>query len=393
MDVDISRIVFWEPAPSHHKEHFFSALCTRQPDLELIYCADHELAQEHRSMGMVSGTRGGFTTIVAPSSDVITGLACERRFETLHVFTGIRWLPTLVRAVREVRDSGARVAIMCEPRDRGGWKGDLRYIQSWLTEGWFRRNARFILAIGANGPPWYRSVGYRADMIVPFAYFIDPPESGSIVRVEPPREATSLRIGYVGRFVETKGVFDLARAVARVDGSPVLALAGAGPGESHLRSICAGLGVDVRFEGVVPNEMIGEFMSSLDVLVLPSPTKDGWGVVVSEALMSGTAVIATPPVGASVMLSEPSFGAVVPARSPESISAAIRRLSESGAFTADARSRRMTLARHRLSADAGAEYLLEILRWSEGGGARPLPFYERTIEGSTCESSTPDSEQ
>lgn len=388
MDVDISRIVFWEPAPSHHKEHFFSALCARESDLEVIYCADHELAQERRSMGMVSGTRRGFTTVVAPTDKVIDELARERRSETLHIFTGIRWLHTCVRGLREVRKSGARLAVMCEPRVREGWKGELRFLQSRLTEGWLRKNGRFVLAIGANGPSWYRSVGYRPDRIVPFAYFVDPPESAPGVRVDSLREDTSLRIGYVGRFVAMKGIFDLARAVAQVEGSPVFLVAGAGPEEDRLKSCCAGLGVDARFDGVVPHHLMGDFMSNLDVLVLPSRSvDDGWGVVVSEALMSGTAVIASSCVGGSVMLSEPSFGAVVPARSPESISAAVRLLRGSGAFTAEARARRIALARHRLSADAGAEYFLDILRWSEGGGARPRPFYDRTLEGARFESS------
>jgi hypothetical protein len=75
------------------------------------------------------------------------------------------------------------------------------------------------------------------------------------------------------------------------------------------------------------------------------------------------------------MLSEPRFGAVVPPRSPESIFEAIRNMGKTEAFTAASRTSRMRLARAWLSADAGARYLLEAMRWTEYGGARPLPYF------------------
>jgi glycosyltransferase involved in cell wall biosynthesis len=118
-------------------------------------------------------------------------------------------------------------------------------------------------------------------------------------------------------------------------------------------------------------------MSQLDVLVLASTSKDdGWGVVVGEALMCGTAVIATPCVGASVVLDAPMFGRCVPANAPDAIALAVQELTESGAFSDVNRLSRSVSARQRLSADAGARHLRNILQWRFAGGVKPLPFYK-----------------
>ncbi|MDP1045310.1 glycosyltransferase, partial [Klebsiella pneumoniae] len=65
--------------------------------------------------------------------------------------------------------------------------------------------------------------------------------------------------------------------------------------------------------GVLPMSDVNCFFRQVDVLVLASTTADdGWGVVVSEALMCGVAVVATATVGASVVLERSLFGRCVP---------------------------------------------------------------------------------
>jgi glycosyltransferase involved in cell wall biosynthesis len=141
-----------------------------------------------------------------------------------------------------------------------------------------------------------------------------------------------------------------------------------------LGRICIDLNIDAEFRGVLPNHEIGRFMQSVDVLLLPSITKDGWGVVVSEALMCGTAVVATNCVGASLMLAVPLFGRCVPALSPKAIAQAITDLRNSGSFSSQSRTARANCARRFLSADAGAKYLMEIIAWRFGSSMKPHHF-------------------
>jgi glycosyltransferase involved in cell wall biosynthesis len=373
----LCRIVFWEPCTSPHKSDLFSALVAIAPDIEVICCANNELSIDRQAQGWTVKLTNAFRTIVAPSQAEIDQLVSEQANSTLHIFSGIRWVPSIVAGLKAVKRNRARFAIMSEPRVREGWKGAMRFLHSWLTESWLRRQAEFVLAQGRNGPPWFRSVGYPDDRIFPFAYFVDPPKQLASAGEKPRAADLPVQIGYVGRLVKMKGVFDLIVAVGKLGSSAQLSIVGSGPEEQALKTACAELQLDAKFIGVLPIQEVVGFMRKLDVLVLASTSMDdGWGVVVSEALMCGTAVIATPCVGASVMLDEPLFGRCVPAESPDSIANAVRELQASAAYTAEARSKREVLARSRLSAEGGASHLLEIIRWRLGVGQRPAPFYE-----------------
>lgn len=375
----ITRIIFWEPSVSPHKADFFAAMAKISPNIEVICCAQSQLSEDRKVQGWTIKYTESFRTIIAPSKNEIDQLVHEQVGSSLHIFSGIRWVPSIVAGLKSVRMHKAKFAIMSEPRVAEGWKGKLRFLQSWLTEGWLRRNAAFVLAQGRNGPPWFTSVGYSADCVFPFAYFIDPPSA-----ILNEAQSTSLpnrpiQIGYVGRLVEMKGIFDLVAAVGKLGNTAHLKIAGTGPQEGELQTRCNDLHINAEFLGVLPMIEVCNFMQKLDLLVLASTEKDGWGVVVSEALMSGTAVIATPCVGASLVLDGRFFGECVPAESPDAIAQAIRKLKDIGAFSPELRKQRAKLAQKFLSADGGARHLLAIIQWKFAEAERPAPFYETKV--------------
>jgi len=371
----ISRIVFWDPCTSPHKADFFESLARCSPDIDLICCAQNNLLEERKALGWTVKSSVCYRTIIAPSLIEINHLVDDEIYSTLHVFSGIRHVPIIIAGLKAVRKSGARFAIWHEPRVREGWKGDVRFVQSWLVEGWLRKHVEFVLAIGRNGPPWFISTGYPPDRVFPFAYFVDPPK----LRVDHPSLAIAairpVQVGYVGRLVKMKGVFQLVAAAAQLGQSAHLSIVGSGPDEQALKVTSADLQLDVDFLGVLPIYEVGEFMRQLDVLVLASISNDdGWGVVVSEALMSGTAVVATSCVGASIVLDNPLLGKCVPAKSPLDIARAVTDLQLEGAYSSAKRIQRAAVARQCLSAEAGARHFLEIIQWRFAGAARPVSF-------------------
>lgn len=371
------RIVFWEPCESPHKADFFFALALLAPSIEVICCANNSLSNDRLSQGWIIKPAYKYKTIVSPSSKEISKLLIEKSNETLHVFSGLRWVPSIVAGLEAVKRNRLPFAIMHEPRAREGLKGKLRFIHSWFTEGWIRKNVEFVLAIGRNGPPWFTSVGYPSERIFPFAYFVNPPLQQHDTKPRKLSCTGATQIGYVGRLVEMKGVFELVAATALLGNSAKLHIVGTGPEDQHLKLFCTQMNVSAAFLGVLSMPEVGQFMNQLDVLVLASNSNDdGWGVVVSEALMCGTAVIATDCVGASIMLEDPLFGRCVTANSPDAISRAIVELRDLGAFSNHMRLMRGTAARKLLSAEAGAKYFLEIVQCRQSGGPRPLAFYK-----------------
>lgn len=369
------RVVFWEPTASPHKYELFYALTELSPEMEVICCAHQALQPERAAMGWSIGENHGFQEYVAPNSDLIRELVAASPETSLHVFSGIRWVPTIEAAIREVRRTGCRFAIMSEPRVREGWQGELRFLHSLLTEGWYRRNCSFVLAIGRNGPPWFRSVMYSEKKIFPFAYFVS---ADGATEYEPRASAEDIVIGYLGRMVAMKGVDDLLDAMKILGSGYQLILGGEGSERERLRRRVLDEGISCSFAGTIPITSVPQFMRRLDLLVLASRSKDGWGVVVSEALLSGVSVVATTCVGASVLLDKEERGKVVPASSPQALAAAIGELRKDGMLAPGKRVGRAKWAAEHIDSRSGARYFLEILRHVFSGGTRPKNFYMDT---------------
>ncbi|QYD73282.1 glycosyltransferase [Paraburkholderia edwinii] len=368
-----SRIVFWEPCVSPHKSAFINAVAERfGPGVE-VSCVAHEGVPESRqALGWGDGSVALPPTVVAPSDEQIAALVQSGGDRCLHVFSGIRWFRTLTTALEIVQRERRPFAIMSEPRDNAGVAGAVRFVQSWMTEAALRRHVQFVLAIGRHGPPWFRSVGYRRERVFPFAYFLPPPAEIDGTRTS----AAQLRIAYVGRLIDKKGVQFLLPAMRELGPRARLTLIGDGELRERLVAQARESGVDTEFCGVLPIEEVQRRMRDFDVLVLPSISKDdGWGAVVSEALMAGAAVVGSSCAGASILLDSPRNGRVVRPGDSHAIAAAIADLERSGGLSAGARRMRVKWARERLTARAGASYFEQIVRHRIGHAPRPKEFY------------------
>lgn len=368
-----SAIVFWEPCVSPHKSAFIHAVAEQLGPHVQVSCVAHEgIPDERRALGWNDGAAGRSLTIVAPTDEQIVAIVRRSGTACLHVFAGFRWFHTLTTALGLVRRDGLPFAIMSEPRDSAGLAGAVRFVQSWATEGSLRRHAQFVLAIGRHGPTWFRSVGYPRDRIFPFAYFLPSPPG----EADTPPPSVPLRVAYVGRLTGKKGVRYLLPAIKALARPTHLTLIGDGELRSDLTRQATESGVEAEFCGVLPIDQVQQRMYQIDVLVLPSLCKDdGWGAVVSEALMAGAAVVVSHCAGASILPQSAIIGRVVPPADSKAIAAAIHDLEQSGALTVRARRSRIEWAGERLTARAGAMYFEQIVRHLMGAGPRPKAFY------------------
>lgn len=105
-------------------------------------------------------------------------------------------------------------------------------------------------------------------------------------------------IGYVGRIVEQKGLKTLLLALNKIRSLPWrLVLIGSGEYETEFDAIAQQLNLSDRIQklGFVPFTETPNYLSALDVLVLPSETRSSWkeqfGRVIIEAIACGTPVI------------------------------------------------------------------------------------------------------
>ena len=100
-------------------------------------------------------------------------------------------------------------------------------------------------------------------------------------------------VGYAGRLVESKGVFDLLDALAHLPADVQLVFVGEGAARGELEARAAGR--NVRFVGAQAPTRLPEIFSALDCLVLPSRTTPSWkeqfGRVLIEAASCGVPVV------------------------------------------------------------------------------------------------------
>ena len=104
------------------------------------------------------------------------------------------------------------------------------------------------------------------------------------------------QILFIGRFSRHKGVRHLVAAmpaIVRHFPNARLALIGFGPEEETIRRAAVAHGVEdrVRFVGRVAHAEVPVWLASADLVVLPSEQVEGLGVVLLEALASGTPVV------------------------------------------------------------------------------------------------------
>lgn len=168
----------------------------------------------------------------------------------------------------------------------------------------------------------------RTDTAYPMAV-----DGARLPPVRRPSPGTALRVGFIGRVVEGKGVHLLVDAVAslrRRGCDAELTVAGAGSARfvGELEKRARLLGVPLHLAGeVVPDR----FVESVDIVVVPSIAPEAFGRVPVEMALRGIPTLVSPRGGL------PEAAAMVPGRSlvldavtPEAIARAL--LSASGVF-------------------------------------------------------------
>jgi N-acetyl-alpha-D-glucosaminyl L-malate synthase BshA len=170
-----------------------------------------------------------------------------------------------------------------------------------------------------------------------------PPAADEFARREP-------LVLFVGSLIRRKGVHTLLEALAQVRaalGEYRLVLVGEGPEQADLAALAAELGITaaVEFAGFLAQDQVAAWMRRARLFVLPS-TEEGQGVVLLEALASGTPVVASRVGGIPEVLAE-GTGCLVPPDDARALAAQIvavlsdpqhwRQLSASGRRHVEAR--------------------------------------------------------
>jgi glycosyltransferase involved in cell wall biosynthesis/protein-tyrosine-phosphatase len=201
------------------------------------------------------------------------------------------------------------------------------------TKGWDRLKSRVyetletvtlrcfadcVVAVSRRMAETLTQSGYRSTVVTPIHNGIDPavvkttrpPED---VRRELGIETRDVVIGTAGRLSAVKGHACLLRAVRLIlDREPNarFVLAGDGPLRDELLAAARRLGVDRRCLFVGPRADVYDVIAAMDVFVLPS-LAEGLPMVLLEAMVLGTPVVATAVGGIPELITHDENGVLV----------------------------------------------------------------------------------
>jgi glycosyltransferase involved in cell wall biosynthesis len=201
------------------------------------------------------------------------------------------------------------------------------------------RNADFVIGRSSEAVEVIRRKGYRGSaQTIPNG--VDPAIFRPMDREQCRRELgiSGFLVGYIGRLVPEKGLFDLVEAVSRCPADVHAIFVGDGPLKEKLLELGDGPNLRNRIH-VLPARPLKELprlMNALDVLALPSHTTGRWkeqfGRVIIEAHACGLPVIGTSSGAIPEVVG--NGGLIVPEGDPTQLAAAMMKLFNDPALRA-----------------------------------------------------------
>lgn len=146
-----------------------------------------------------------------------------------------------------------------------------------------------------------------------------------------------LRLVYVGRLAENKGIFEIVGAIEimRTHGiNTQLVIAGSGPEEGKLRACVGNLGLNgsVSFVGAVFGEEKRRVWEEADLFVFPTYHREGLPYTLLESMSARTPPVISPVGAIPDVMEDGVHGVFVPSRNPEALAEVIERLDNDRAL-------------------------------------------------------------
>lgn len=367
------EIWFWQRYVSPHTVDLLNRLAALHIDVTLVTC--DELTADRQQLGWREPGVFNVNLLRVTTLSQIRDLAAGAPDGAIHIVSGLRGHGLLRHALHELGRRPVDLWIWLEMLDDTGLSGLVRrYWYRIILARWHQRLSG-ILATGYKTPGQLTSLGVPPDKVYEFAYFLPTPKSTSIAsRVE----GDAVELLFVGQIIPRKSVGLLIQALAGcVRDNLRLTIVGCGKQQPRLMAQTRAISNRVQWLGQRPIEDIPDLMRNADYLVLPS-RHDGFGAVVSEALIAGTAVIVSDTCGSAGSAQASGAARVFRAGSLAELMQALSWAHERGKQTAERRAELSAWA-GCLTGSTGASYLLQVLRHQRGQSPRPCPPWIESV--------------
>lgn len=348
------KLIFWQNIISPHQLDFLKAISFYY-DVVLIV---EEVQDRYRNKdGWEIPDCDFLKVVIAPSDDVIgTNFQNKNDF---HIFSGISAYKTVFKGFQTAVKHNASIGVLSEPIDLRGIKGFLKLVRGKIQCWKYKKHIHFIATTGNLGVNTYLKFGYENEKIFHWGYFVDVKEHSF--------KEKKNELSFVGNLNRNKQVKPLLEMLLKNEfyGFDKINIIGTGILESELVHLYRNES-KVVFFGRLTNKDTLKKISSSSLLVIPS-LNDGWGVVVNEALLCGTPVIASDQVGANILLNNSKRGEVFKAGDFNQLKEVLNRWSKYNLQTKDYQDIQYW-AKNKISPIVAAQYFTEILNFVNDNG-------------------------
>lgn len=350
------KLVFWQGIISIHQKTFLEAVAA-QPGVErVLLVVETDITPYRKSMGWDVPELKGVTVVKSPSTPQVNEIVKENK-DAIHIMGGLRVGAMLAAAFDACVLLGCKLGIMTEPYNDAGVKGRLRTIKYQYYSQRYFKHIDFVLGIGRQSMRQYASLGFSADKIFPWGYFISVPESkrtagGGDIR----------RIIYAGRLEPAKGILKFTEELlASKHQNYTLDIYGEGGDKGVLDELIANsnAGERIHIHPFLKYEELVQQYGNYDWVVLPSAAKDGWGVIVSEGLLNGLKAMCSKICGVSRVIVNGNNGEVFDWGEEGSCARAISSMLQGNSYSSPGDI--ASWADSGISAAAGASYFSDII--------------------------------
>lgn len=338
----------------------------------VTYVAESEMSEDRKQQGWKPPALLNVRKELVNSPEAVARLVNMAPADSIHICQGVRANGLVGDAQEVISTRGLRQWVIMETVDDAGWRGLAKRIAYSYIFRKKRNSLDGILANGHRAAEWIAARGMTHGKIYPFAYFLPNILVKSRVVERPPGP---FRFIFAGQLILRKRVDWLINALDNFqDEDFELWIVGAGPEEATLRELSKNkIDRKVCWLGQLPLPEVPTVMAQADCLVLPS-IHDGWGAVASEALMVGTPVICSDSCGVAGVVRKSENGGVFRVKDFNGLKDLLAEQLKQGPIQPELRKRISDWAQC-LGADAGADYLNQILLFSQAGNNhRPRPI-------------------
>lgn len=351
----MKEVWFWQTVISPHMINLAEKLSFM--GVKVNYVAQIQISEKRKKMGWSLDEYPNVNIFTLEEYGYLDLLKMASS-DSIHIVQGLRNNSYISNLMKVFLFEDIKFWVVLETIESKGFKSYFRKVIYKNLVQKYSKVVQGYLTIGHKTDGWFRDLGVEEKKIFPFTYFLESKKKNNNYISN-----NKFIFVYVGDFSvlkRTELIIELLANLRKINKSDFeLWLIGGGKLEPKLKKMNRKLGVPIKWLGYQDIKNVRSFISNADCLLLPS-LHDGWGAVISEAIIEGTPVICSDSCGAAGVAKKSQFGSVFQTRNIKQFYNLIEAHYDNGKQTED---KRYVLSEWGkcLTADVGAEYLYNIL--------------------------------